>query len=360
MINTKVYQKYFGEHATNVSSISNGEHYIYKITCKKHNYIVKGFQIKLDHLDSDCIDIKNDFGKTLNAIKNIFEEYYVSKFIPIFNQHIAKALEIDTNIVVPSDKNGIYYLYIEILFEYAGKELSEKLEIDKAYDLMRQSATALTLLNNSRITHLDIKPENMVYNEDTGILKLIDMGSAYNHSSTTELYKDVKLEDRINNPIRSFTFEYSAPELLKYIKSKRERMYMDINEEEDKKFYFKSEMVIAGLDSYCWGMSFYKLLLDKSIKVLRDENERYKLGTEENYANFIHIAKKDINKVLIVKNKDQNYKAKLIKKYLFKALEYNPTKRILMSNILNEMKECEEKYLIKTNYQRIETTNMKV
>ena len=85
-----------------------------------------------------------------------------------------------------------------------GKNLMELecLSMEEAMDVTLQLAQRLTELKSCGIIHNDIKPENVIWNRDQKVLKIIDFG----HSIIGEKVK-MKITDKA-------TLIYSAPEFF--------------------------------------------------------------------------------------------------------------------------------------------------
>ena len=70
-----------------------------------------------------------------------------------------------------------------VLEDFGGIDLetfqkSNSLEVEQVLDIAVKTASALNEIYQSQIIHKDIKPSNIIYNPETGILKLVDFSSA--------------------------------------------------------------------------------------------------------------------------------------------------------------------------------------
>ena len=167
----------------------SGDRYIYQIRYQETTYILKGFKIQIEHLNpQDGTSIEN-FERNLMQINEVFQEYHFARAASLINPHIAKPLSLDLAVELLEDRVSFSYLHIQIIFEHGGVELNKlrPITIEQTYNLMRQSANGLFLLHNIGIAHLDIKPDNMVYDEKKDLLKIIDMGSAFSSSNREKL-----------------------------------------------------------------------------------------------------------------------------------------------------------------------------
>jgi len=204
---------------------------------------------------------------------------------------------------------------------------------------MRQSANALTLLHDIGMVHFDIKPANMVYDKNNDILKIIDMESAYGAITKKDVTRTIQT---LSREIRSTTFEYSPPEVLRTIKGKEEISNL--------------KMSLNTIDVYCWAMSFCSILLKKTVADLKRENERYKLRSEEDYKGYIEITEGSLNAIEVKGSVDNDIKNK-VKELLLRALSYKPKSRPTMKDLVGDMRKFEEQNSIKIKYAETEAKN---
>jgi hypothetical protein len=87
--------------------------------------------------------------KGITTIGEVFQEYFFARTASVFNPHFAKPLLLDHIIKLADDKSSPSYVYIEIIFEYAGTGLNKlgPVTLNDTYNLMRQSANALAMLH---------------------------------------------------------------------------------------------------------------------------------------------------------------------------------------------------------------------
>ena len=81
----------------------------------------------------------------------------------------------------------------QIVYEYGGIDLmqaSRKFSFEELFKALERVFVGLQKLEINKYIHADIKPENMVYNNTTGKLSLIDFGLA---TKTNKLYQQDKL-----------------------------------------------------------------------------------------------------------------------------------------------------------------------
>jgi len=139
---------------------------------------------------------------------------------------------------------------IEVLYEYFGENLllfirrveeANDTKVRNIMNMMTSVALTMKRLQELRISHGDLKPENMVTRD--GIVKLIDFGLAREFSTASQLGKSITEKGR--------TKVYSPPEIIR-------------NPGKTDKHPVK-------IDVFCWGMSLYQLITGKSISDLEEE-----------------------------------------------------------------------------------------
>eukprot|EP00826_Nyctotherus_ovalis_P020047 TRINITY_DN16261_c0_g1_i7.p1 TRINITY_DN16261_c0_g1~~TRINITY_DN16261_c0_g1_i7.p1 ORF type:complete len:409 (-),score=118.02 TRINITY_DN16261_c0_g1_i7:100-1326(-) len=334
-LRTEVDLKFLRERVKVVKELSVGSRYVYQVSHGKNLYIVKGYEIVLEHLKAGNEESCERFTEALTTISDIYQEYYFSKIASVFSQHFAKALEMDMNLKLAPNDYSMTYLYIEIMFEHGGDSLNHlgNFDVTSLYNLMRQSASALSLLHSTGITHLDIKPANMVYNKSADLLKIIDMGGSFGYGISNKLYSPTI---DMGGKIKELTREFSPPEVLKL-----ERGQMPGN-----------QMIIGTVDVYCWAMTFYSILLSKTPAQLQHEANYYKLSTEKEYNNFLKSVGSELEE-LAIKDADKK-KRDFIVGELFRGLCFKPEKRSKMPEVVERMKEFEKLEGLKLNYFKVD------
>jgi len=340
-LKTKAAEKFFGNKKTTVKEeIKTGTQYVYEIINQGKHYILKGFIINVVKLESDNPSSKERYLEMIKTIVEICQEYESARLACTFSAHFAKPLILDYEIDTPEHNFPYFVLHIEIVFEYGGVSLDELkgADVNLVYNLMRQSANAISLLHSIGITHLDIKPQNMVYDSKKNLLKVIDMGSSFGYDTIRKTYNPTI---NINNKIRSYTRVYSPPEVLHFV---------DEN--------LQPNFILGSIDTYSWAMSFYSILLSKNQTDLELEITNFKKDGETTYMNFTSALKKALDKIESKKSEEQK-KMKIIKCELLEGLNYRPEKRPTMDKIVDHMRGFENEESIDNPYKNIELENIK-
>ena len=316
-------------------SVSNsGDKYIYKVNHNNTPYILKGYRIQIEHLNPESTKSADLFKDSITIISEVFQEYFFARIASFFNLHFAKPLLLDYIIQIAENRFSNSYMYIEIIFEYAGIGLDKlkSVTFNDAYNFMRQSANALTLLHDIGMGHFNIKPDNMVYDKNSHILKMISMESSFGAVTRRGITTGPLSSER-----RSITLAYFPPEVSRKI--------------EDKEI-LNLKMPLDAINVYCWGMSFYSMLSKTTAAELIRDNKCRNLELEENYKNYIEEIEGSLNTIdKDSVNKDINNK---VKDLLLRALSYEPKSRPTMKALVDDMRNFEKQKDIKIKYAQTE------
>jgi len=336
----KVYVQHFDEEVKIEEKFPVGneeERYVYQISHKDKTYILKGFRIQLRQLNPDNKETVKFFEESLIQISEVFQEFHFSRAANLLNPHIAAPLFLDFKIELPKNRASCFWMHIQIIFEYGGIALGElrPTGIELTYNLMRQSANALFLLHNLGIAHLDIKPDNMVYDEEKDLLKIVDMGSAFGRSNQKSLSATTV---NLVGKVRTATREFTPPEVLLMGKS-------SINSE--------SNLILPAIDVYCWGMSFFALFTNRDNVELKMYCDSYKKRSISDYEGFKEAVKINFKSIKAKNDKENDLKT-FIQTLLNKALKYKPRKRPNFKKLITMMREFEEENEYKIKYSKKE------
>jgi len=345
-IGTEVHVKYFGKNLKieNVFILEDeGTRYVYQINDQGTTYILKGFKIQVQYVDPEDRRSAKRFEQNLMQMSELFQEYYFARAASLITPHIAKPLSLGLIVEFAENQASLSYLHVQIIFEYGGIALN-KLEptmIKQTYNLMRQSANVLLFLHNLEIAHFDIKPTNMVYDNKKDLLKIVDMGNAFGGYKRKKLAATENLEGKITG----FTPEFAPPEVL--------FMKRGSTENQNMKLY------LPAIDVYCWGMSFFAILTNKSAIHLANYFTSYKIASEADYKGFMKKVVEISFGSVESKNCGEVKLIKVVSNLLTRALEYKPEERPIIKDAIREMKKFEKEKRYTLNYSNTELEHSK-
>lgn len=340
------YVMHFGEETKveeNLTADDPGKRYVYRVVHKGASYILKGYRIALERLDSANKQSVEQFKEGLVQVSEVLQEYHFAKATAPFNPHIAQPLSLNFEIEVPEEEDSSACMHIQIVFEYAGVAL-DRLEpgtVEATYNLMRQSASALFLLHSLGVTDYDVKPSSMVYDSGKDLLKLVNMGSAFGCATRA---KSPNATVNLDGKARSGTPAFAPPEMLKMA--------------EGSEIAPSLGMTLPAIDVYCWGMSFYSLLSNRRSDELESEYMKYKLGSEADYNVFMKLTDVNFNSVK-TKNATESSMMETIKSLISSSLSYKPKERPGMREIVGRMKDFERRKKVPLRYAQTEAGHHK-
>jgi len=232
-----------------------------KINTKKHS---KG-DVSIITLKSGKKIVLKTFVLNQNDTKNIdylLREFYISKTFGYVIENVAKALNIK-QIPIEEGKK----MYIEILYEYGGIDLLNSINTitskRELYDIVYQLVCVLEIMEDIGIAHLDIKPQNIVYEKSTSLIKLIDFGASISFFRSPQAI--INLIGDYQDKFHSFTVLYSPPETLLLNKLKWPK---------NKKW----NIIPQKVDSFCFGITIieliYRVLFKLDFNEIRDGDEK--------------------------------------------------------------------------------------
>jgi hypothetical protein len=100
------------------------------------------------------------------------------------------------------------------------------------------------------------------------------------------------------------------------------------------------------------------VLSKKTADDLRKENERYKLGLEDDYKDYIQFIENELSAIATESSVDKKIKSK-VNSLLLSALSYKPKERPAMKDLVVDMKKFEQENNIKIKYAETEVINNK-
>lgn len=208
---------------------------VYKVTLNDR----RKFALKTYEFDS----------KITEKIRKVYDEFHIQTHLSVLSNNVAETYSIREKW---EHKNKVI---VEIMTEYIGEDLEKCMKKLRSNDLLlivKQLLDVLSILEKHGIAHMDLKPQNMVYNQETRIVKLIDFGE------TIRLEDPDLIQSTLGNHMNLFhgwTSKYAPPEVIKSAGNKQ----------------FISEMwyfIPNRIDTYCFGMTISEILLAKDGQLL--------------------------------------------------------------------------------------------
>jgi hypothetical protein len=345
-LHTEVDRKHFKEKVTiekTIKAEGEGVKYCYQVGHKGVSYIVRGYRIRFLHATSEKEANIDELKEGPIEVNEIYQEYAFLKSTSIFNLHLAKPLDLEMANVPGKDKDSPSYMYIEILFDHRGQFLNEMgpLSMEMSYNLMRQSSYALFMLHNTGGNCFSMKPEYMVYDKESDMLKIIDMGGIFGSPSRK---KAEGVPVIFESELRLCFPEYAPPEILRMV----------------EKMEPVAEILVTAnaIDVYCWAMVFSTMILKRVPTDLLGENKKFKLGSEENYKDYLAFMRTSLDTVE-TKNDTEKQMWNILEELILRALSYKPNERPTTREIVSRMKELEKEKNINIKFAETEATNAK-
>ena len=241
------------------------------------------------------------------TIKEIKEEYeFATKAYKIAKEGVARPIDIKD---IKDDLRSEHI--IEMLFEYCGTNLLAALkdaDTKTIMDAMMQVALTMAKLEEKKIFHSDLKPENLAILN--GVVKVLDFGISMSF--------DKKSQMLTTKTMKGATFPYLAPEVFGTYKGHP-----------------------TPVDVYAWGISLYQLLTNKSMDDLERETEL----RMKDYKGFL----KNVENLKVKANTPPFLKQKAIK-ILLQTLSFNPKERPSFGELTEEFMGEEQKKNINELY----------
>jgi len=259
-----------------------------------------------------------------NKIFRIDKEIFLLEYCSALSDNVVKTYDYRKKDFNEDEKDKIS---IEILQEYGGKSLSKclnELTIQDIILIIMQLVNVFCIMEENGICHLDLKPNNIVYNDKTKQIKLIDFGagSYFFHSPKGVL-------SCLGNDVGKFheySKEYAPPEVLLTPKSETYK-----------------KIIPQKYDIFSFGITCAELLLSE-CKVKMPASFSY---ANQSVYNLITLLQEKVPK-------DAKNNEKLIMEVIVKCLNYEAEKRPEFKKVKDEFKELFERkefqsYLTQSN-----------
>ncbi len=305
----------------------NDSKYVYEIATGR--YVLKGQRMHIPLADDKFLLEK--YNEALKRIIFICQEYYSTKIANLFCPHFVKVVGIDSQ---------AYYhtlgltVYTEMVFEMGGTSLvNSKVprNFKNVYNIMRQTAVAMDTLHSAGISHLDLKPGNILYDEIKDLVNVIDMGTCNLYASESTMGRAVT---ELAKSVREMTAQYAAPEQLQAV--------------ENSKTGVKFTGHIDHEDIYSYAMTFYVFITPKKQCEL-DTIQSMRMYDGKSYTQFLDQVKEEVG---AVKCMDEAEKAiqKFVVDLLEQCLGFVPKSRPSFADILRKMTQFEKDANIRLPY----------
>jgi len=202
---------------------------------------------------------------------------------------------------------------VEILYEYCGPDLSKligvKLKPVEILHIARETLKGFSYLESNKTMHSDIKPQNIVMDDLTGAIKIIDFGGSkqFLHNTLTKMSMSNLAK------IGAFTPSYCPPEI----------------------FHAPESVVLNKYDVYCWGMTLYQIMTGKSNDILAKEVKmKVPGGDYREFQNIVNEWEKVNGEFMIT----------VLKKIVGLCLVFKPNERPSFNEMYGVFreKECEQ------------------
>lgn len=199
------------------------------------------FHINLKNNNGLVLKVEEFGSQRIRKYKGMYREYYVGKTLGAISKNIVETYDFQEIEILDGQK-----IRAELLTEYGGEDfLKNELKPGDSLKAGYQLLSALKLMEERGVSHLDIKPENVVWRAQTSCLKIIDFGTSISFYRTPQkIFEEIgDNQDRIIG----FTSDFCPPELHVLSDSK-----MPLN-----------TLITQKLDAFAYGLTFYEILLSE-------------------------------------------------------------------------------------------------
>ena len=166
---------------------------------------------------------------------------------------------------------------------------------------------------------MDIKPRNIVYDKALDTVRMIDFGSSFSATQSVKLHKGTI---SIEGKLKELTIHFAAPEVLK--------RYKDLSSD--------TQLIFSSVDIYCWGMTFYSLLMKKKSDALLKDVETFKLKEKKEYQEYLNRIEKEFINYKQKADEETEMKA-WMQKTILRSIAFLPEERPKFDTILSSLSE---------------------
>ena len=236
----------------------NSKSMLYKVTLRDN----REFALKIDTLTATNIRKK----------RSIYREYFILKFLCEITENVPKVYDLQ-DVLLESGK----MIRIEVLKEYPSpsiRNFSNKMKKGDAILMSYQLVQIMALLEQFGVTHFNIKPDSLLWDEEKKKLTLSNFATALCF---------LRHPQKIMEPIRDcydrlfgWTAIYAAPEFLQDFQK------IDIGE----------ALIPQKADAFSFGITFSEIILLENGKDLEIQNR----VTDEENRNYVRSILEQIKK----------------------------------------------------------------
>eukprot|EP01022_Parablepharisma_sp_SALTPOND_P016489 TRINITY_DN2424_c0_g1_i1.p1 TRINITY_DN2424_c0_g1~~TRINITY_DN2424_c0_g1_i1.p1 ORF type:complete len:1199 (-),score=168.92 TRINITY_DN2424_c0_g1_i1:451-4047(-) len=220
--------------------------------------------LKITEIPSTCIE----------KLKNLIREYYIGRTFGQITPHVAKMFDMQQ---IKKRVNDEEYIRIEMLMEYGGKCLENcTITSEESISILTQLVNVLSIMESRGIAHLDIKPENLVWDSDNKLLKLIDFGTSISFYRLPGAVKEPM--QKYGKRITGYTKRYAPPELV----------------DKERQVEFANIAKPQKVDVFCFALTFVRILHLAKEGDTVDSEIRERNGTIGDHKKFIEEIREDL------------------------------------------------------------------
>jgi len=275
-------------------SLSNGKKLVHKTIVKKQ---------KENKEPKDLVRWKKA------RLESIKREFFIGRTFGKYSKCSVKYLDL----AILETKND--EVKAEMLIKYGGTSLDNMqglINHKKLLEIISQLIDAAVIMERVGITHLDIKPQNIVWNKAKKILKIIDFGT-----SIVYYQKPESITQKIGNShqkITALTQFYAPPEMIQLFYKSESKESMETHAEK----LLNEKIIPQKVDVFCFGMTLAKLILGSGF-----EFDKKITKTQDELSEICSLVQRELSKLPV----------RELQSIILPCLSYNPTDRPTFAKI---------------------------